>query len=293
MNTLNIIGAALGVGGFNHQSNDAPSTFQHSQTLKQSGIAYHWLETIDERSWFTGAGKKLSTQEKLSIVHNVNSRIAELTFQQVQQHQRFCVIGGDHSCAIGTWSGAASALQGDLGLIWVDAHMDAHTFETTYTQNVHGMPVSALLGKGDKKLTDILTAYPKVKPENLCLIGIRSFENEEAKLLQDLGVTVFTNKDIEQQGLEVLLQRAYEQVTRNTAGFGFSIDLDGFDPEYAPGTGTPVARGIDANDFCHIISQWSQDPKLIGFEIAEFNPHLDIDQITEKTMANIIRAFQQ
>jgi arginase len=190
------------------------------------------------------------------------------------------------------WSGAASAINGDVGLIWIDAHMDAHTFETTYTKNVHGMPVAALLGKGDIKLTDILTNQPKIKPENLCLIGIRSFEHEESELLKHLGVTVYTNKDIQHDGLETLLVRAHAQVTRHTAGFGFSIDLDGFDPEYAPGTGTPVAAGIDAHDFCRIISRWANDSKLIGFEIAEFNPHLDVDKITEKTMVDIIHAFQ-
>lgn len=295
MKTLHIIGAGLGVGGFNHASNDAPSAFQDSDAFKQlqqSGIACHWLDTIDERSLFSGSSKALNHDEKLNIVYQVNTLIAKLIAQQTQKNQRFCVIGGDHSCAIGTWSGAASALKGELGLIWVDAHMDAHTFETTHTKNVHGMPVAVLLGKGNKKLTHILTDHPKIKPENLCLIGIRSFEREEASLLKNLGVTVFTNKDVEQQGLETILQHAYQHVTRNTSGFGFSIDLDGFDPEFAPGTGTPVANGIDANDFCRIISRWANDPQLIGFEIAEFNSHLDIDKITENTMADIIRAFQ-
>ena len=293
MKTLNIIGAGLGVGGFNHTSNDAPLTFESSEAYKKISSFCQWLETVDERTWYQGASKTLKHPEKLNIIEKVNTRIAELTASQVRQHERFCVIGGDHSCAIGTWSGAASALNGDLGLIWVDAHMDAHTFETTYTQNIHGMPVATLLGVGHEKLIRILTDNPKIKPENLCLIGIRSFEHEESLLLKNLGVTIYTNKDIQTHGLETLLLRAHEQVTRNTTGFGLSIDLDGFDPEFAPGTGTPVAAGIDADDFCRVVSQWSNDPKLVGFEIAEFNSHLDKDNITENTMANIIRAFQQ
>jgi len=294
MKSLNIIGAGLGVGGFNHTSNDAPNAFQHSDAFKQlqNNHPIHWLKTVDERTLFSGSPKVLSLTEKLNIVHQVNTSIAQLIFQQVQNKQRFCVIGGDHSCAIGTWSGAASALQGDLGLIWVDAHMDAHTFETTPSNNIHGMPVAALLGEGEDRLTQILSNKNKIKPENICLIGCRSFEEDEQTLLRFLGVSVFTNKDVEQYGLNTLLFMAYDKVTKNTAGFGFSIDLDGFDPEYAPGTGTPVAAGIDAQDFCRIISQWSNDPKLIGYEIAEFNPHLEEDKITENTMANIIRAFQ-
>lgn len=289
---LHFIGAGLGVGGFNHTSNDAPNAFQHSDAIKKLNNI-EWIETVDERQWFQESAKKLSSMERLDIVTKVNTHLAELIFDQVKKQQRFCVIGGDHSCAIGTWSGAATAIEGDLGLIWVDAHMDAHTFETTYTQNVHGMPVAALLGHGHEKLTHLLSSKPKLKPENLCLIGIRSFEHEEAELLKKCGVTVYTNKDVEKYGLETLLVRAHQQVTRNTTNFGFSIDLDGFDPEFAPGTGTPVARGIDAHDFCRIISRWSKDPKLIGLEIAEYNPHLEKDNITENTMIEIIAAFQQ
>lgn len=295
MKPLSIIGAGLGIGGYNHTSNDAPAAFQQSDAfkkLKQENSNMDWVDIVDDRQWYQGSVKALSSQQRLEIVAEVNTRLAEIVHKQVKQQQRFCTIGGDHSCAIGTWSGAASAIDGDLGLIWIDAHMDSHTPETSYTQNIHGMPVAALLGHGHAKLTHILSSHAKLKPENICLLGIRSFENEEAELLKKCGVTVYTNKDIQQHGLETLLVRAYEKITRNTTHFGFSIDLDGFDPEYAPGTGTPVAAGIDAHDFCRIVSRWSNDPKLIGFEIAEFNPHLEKDNITENTMAEIIRTFQ-
>lgn len=292
MKKLYVIGAGLGLGGYNHQSNDAPSAFQHSDAYAKLQTFCHWVETVDERQWYAGPPQHLSSQEKLAIITQTNTRLAELTRAQVKQQHRFCTIGGDHSCAIGTWSGAASAIDGDLGLIWVDAHMDSHTFETTHTHNIHGMPVAALLGQGHEKLTRILSPKNKIKPENLCLLGVRSFEPEEAKLLKKLGVTVYTNQDVEKQGLETLLIKAYERVTRYTQKFGFSIDLDGFDPRFSPGTGTPVAGGIDAPHFCRIVSRWADDPKLIGFEIAEYNPHLEKDKITENTMTEIISTFQ-
>ena len=125
------------------------------------------------------------------------------------------------------------------------------------------------------------------------MIGVRSFENEEAELLKNAGVTVYTNTDIQKEGLEVLLDRAYKKVTHSTSHFGFSIDLDGFDPEFAPGTGTPVASGINAPEFCRIISRWAGNSQLIGYEIAEYNPHLDKDGVTEQTMTCIINAFQE
>lgn len=293
MKKIHFIGAALGIGGYNHGSADAPLTFQRSSTLENLE-SYDWVNIIDERSWLLNRSiKRLSQTERLDIIVNVNTQIATSVFEQIKLQQRFCTIGGDHSCAIGTWSGAASAINGDLGLIWIDAHMDAHTFETSHTQNIHGMPVAALLGYGNKKLTHLFRENTKLKPENLCLIGIRSFEYEEAELLKNLGVTVYTNKDIEKEGLQVLLDRAHKQVTRSTSYFGFSIDLDGFDPEFAPGTGTPVASGINVPEFCRIISRWANDSQLIGYEIAEYNPHLDKDSITEKTMTSIINAFQK
>ncbi|MCD8524424.1 MAG: arginase [Gammaproteobacteria bacterium] len=293
MKKIHFIGAALGIGGYHHGSSDGPFAFQHSTTL-QNPEYYDWANIIDERSYLLGrANKTLSQTERLDMIVNVNTQIAACVFEQITLKHRFCTIGGDHSCAIGTWSGAASAIDGDLGLIWVDAHMDAHTFDTSHTKNIHGMPVAALLGYGDKKLTHLLTEKTKLKPENLCLIGVRSFEYEEAELLKNAGVTVYTNTDIQQEGLEVLLERAHKQVTRSTSHFGFSIDLDGFDPEFAPGTGTPVACGINAPEFCRIISRWAGDSQLIGYEIAEYNPHLDKDSITEKTMTCIINAFQK
>ncbi len=291
MKKLYLIGAGLGVGGYNHTSNDAPAAFQHSTTIKTLNNI-EWIDIVDDRLWFQGPATALNPDQRLHVVTQANTRLAELVFEQAKQGHRFCTIGGDHSCAIGTWSGAATAVDGDLGLIWVDAHMDAHTFETTPTKNIHGMPVAALLGHGHANLTEILSKKHKLKPENLCLIGIRSFEAGEAALLKKLGVTIYTNNDVAKHGLEALLVRAYEQVTRHTKKFGFSIDLDGFDPEFAPGTGTPVKEGINAHDFCRIISRWANDPKLLGFEIAEFNPHLEQDAITEKTMADIILALQ-
>jgi arginase len=106
MKSLKMIGAGLGVGGFNHASNDAPVYFQRSSALNESNIDFNWLKIIDERAWLTTSSKTLPPDERLNIVHAVNSQIAELISELTQQQQRFCVIGGDHSCAIGTWESA-------------------------------------------------------------------------------------------------------------------------------------------------------------------------------------------
>ncbi|EKD92270.1 MAG: hypothetical protein ACD_29C00093G0001, partial [uncultured bacterium] len=120
-------------------------------------------------------------QTALKDVAQLCAALAQATEQCVLKKEFFITLGGDHSCAIGTWSGAATAVQnqGELGLIWIDAHMDAHTVKTSFTQNIHGMPIACLLGHGEKALTRILSSQPKIKPENLVLIGVRSFEPEE------------------------------------------------------------------------------------------------------------------
>lgn len=186
------------------------------------------------------------------------------------------VLGGDHSMAIGTWSGVKLALnEEDMGLIWIDAHMDAHSPQTSPSLNMHGMPVAVLLGYGDSQFTGIGSLAPKLKPENVCLIGIRCFEPEEATFLKGLGVQVYSMKDVRRRGFAAVFQEARRRMPARR--FGLSIDVDAFDPEEAPGTGTPEASGLRLEDVRRSLCGLAQDPAFLGLEIAEFNPHRDID----------------
>ena len=283
---LYFVGAALGIGGRDNRSMDAPDVFQQSHAFANLENT-HWHHTVYESSH----DKQLQTD----VITQCSTESANTVAKLIDKKQRFCVIGGDHSCAIGTWSGAAYALekQGDLGLLWVDAHLDAHTPETSETGNIHGMPIATLLGYGKQQLTHILSSRAKIKPENLCMIGIRSYESAEKELLTNLGVKIFYSEDVHRLGLKHVMQLAHQHVTQHTINFGISIDLDGLDPNDAPGTGTPVNNGIDAEEFCALLGDIGQDPRLIGYEIAEFNPHLDKENLTEKTMAAIIQAMEK
>lgn len=189
------------------------------------------------------------------------------------------VLGGDHSTAIGTWSGVKAALNNeDMGLIWLDAHMDAHTPETSHSLNVHGMPVAVLLGYGDSRLTNLDKPLPKLKPENICLIGIRSFEKEEADFLADLGIRVYPAKEVQERGFTAIFQEARHNFRAHR--FGVSIDIDAFDPQEAPGTGTPEDFGLRFNDVKEALYGLAQDPALLALEITEFNPHRDLNHKT-------------
>jgi len=221
-------------------------------------------------------------KQALSDIEQLSTSLALSTQQSVLAHRFFITLGGDHSAAIGSWSGAANAINGDLGLIWFDAHMDSHTPQTSLTQNIHGMPLAILLGYGEPELTNLLSPKPKLKPENCVLIGIRSYEADEEKLLKKLGVKIFYMDDIKKMGMHEVVKQSVAIVTQNTSCFGVSIDLDGFDPADAPGVGTRAASGIRAAEFLPEFPFIAHHPQLIGADVVEFNPKLDLDRKTEK-----------
>jgi arginase family enzyme len=164
--------------------------------------------------------------------------------------------------------------------------------ETSPTKNIHGMPVAHLLGFGNKELCSIGDAFPKIKPQNLCLVGIRSFEDAEQKLLDRLGVRIFYDSEIQKRGIRECMLEAIQLVSRNTCGYGMSIDLDGFCATDAPGVGTPEVGGIRAAEF---IEFWRDNPKigkLLVTEIAEFMPHKDdMSKRTQRLILALIEAI--
>lgn len=200
------------------------------------------------------------------------------------------VIGGDHSCAIGTWSGVAkymSEIGKSFGLIWLDAHLDAHTPETTPSGNIHGMPLAILLGYGYKEFTELLIKQHKCEPSNVVLIGVRSYEPEEHELLKNLGVKIYYNLDVIERGFNNVFKEAWWYLTQRVDKIGLTIDMDGFDPEFTPGTGTCVPFGINFNDFMYNYAQINSN-KLIALEIVEANPSMDRDNKTINCVMKII-----
>jgi arginase len=190
------------------------------------------------------------------------------------------VIGGDHSCAIGTWGGIAKKYQ-EFGLIWVDAHMDSHTPETSITQNVHGMPAANLLGYGD--FANLI--QPSLKPENVVFIGIRSYEQAERELLESLGIKIFYAHD--PNGLDAILQETFDYFP-SALPLGITIDVDAFDPKYTPGVNTPEPGGLDFNEFIKGVKLHQKKP-FCAVEIVEFNPIFDIDNITAKNVERLVQ----
>jgi arginase len=188
------------------------------------------------------------------------------------------VLGGDHSIAVGTVSGLAAFAQSrsrKLGLLWIDAHGDINTPETSPSGNIHGMPVAALLGFGAPELTSVGGSAPKVDPSNVALVGIRSLDAGEKKRLKETGVQVHTMSDIDRHGVHKVMEKALARVTHGTDYVHVSFDLDAVDPTVAPGVGTPVKGGLDYRE-AHLIMEVIADAKVMtSLEMVEVNPILD------------------
>ncbi|VDO74058.1 unnamed protein product [Heligmosomoides polygyrus] len=283
---ITAIGCANGNGGRRLGCEHAVRVLQNSKFLSQSRVPIRWKKVIEE----TETGRQFAA---LAGVTQTCRELAFHTRNAIENKEDLLVVGGDHSCAMGTWSGVASALRphGDLGLIWVDAHMDAHTPSSTPSGNIHGMPVAHLLGFGDKNLIRLGDRLPKILPHNMCMVGIRSYEDKEQELLDRLGVRIFYIDEVERRGIAEVMQEALYMVTRNTIGFGLSIDIDGFDVTDAPAVGTPADNGIVASEFLRAMLTLDLS-KLVATEIVEFLPVLDDQQkSSEKLIVNLMEAI--
>jgi arginase len=283
MKKTHIVGAACGLGAKNRLTELGPKELNKIwQREKSSYLCHPILQVQGELT--------KNKQQNLATLTPYYQTLAELMSKIIQKQQLPIVIGGDHSIAIGTWSGIISAkkAEGNFGLIWVDAHMDAHTYKTSPSKSLHGMPVATLLGYGEKELTQLATKANKLSPQHLVLIGIRSFEKEEEKLLRDLGVKIFYIEEVRAKGFAAVFQEALKIVTKNTDAFGISVDVDAFDPDFAPGTGTPVAQGLSPLEFLKICKGLGRHQKIAGIEIVEYNPTLDKEEKTGKLVASIL-----
>jgi arginase len=203
---------------------------------------------------------------------------AELVLKSLEAGKVPLVLGGDHSVAAGTVAGVAEFYRRQnqrIGLIWIDAHSDMNTPETSPSGNVHGMPLAAIMGLGPAELGNIFNFSPKVRPENCVLVGIRDVDAHEKENIRRAGVEVFTMRDIDERGMRAVMEEALRMAGRGTAGYHISLDMDWIDPEDAPGVGTPVWGGATYRE-AHLAMEIIADHgRMLSFEIVEVNPVID------------------
>ena len=284
--SLALIGFASGVAANNPDCALGPwYLYYHPSLFGGLDFKTHWQAMVQTTSVDRG-------RDVLPLVEQNLTELAEAVLPLAKEGQAFCVLGGDHSSAIGTWSAVAHAnrTKGDIGLIWVDAHMDSHTPETSDSQNIHGMPVAHLLGQGVMSLCQLLDAEPKLKPENICLIGIRSYQPGEAALLERLGVKIYFMEEVAVRGIDEVLKEAEAYVSRATCGFGLSVDMDSIDPVDAPGVGCREPNGIEGVAFIHALRTVLNKENLLGLEITEYNPLRDSDAKSAQLLVEMMDA---
>ncbi|MBI4293157.1 MAG: ornithine--oxo-acid transaminase [Betaproteobacteria bacterium] len=284
---VEIVGVACGEGAQDKRCSGGPDALREGDLLcrlQACGLSPAWNETI--RPAHT------ADDDPIHLVKNICERLAWRVHSIVAQGRLPVVVGGDHTCAIGTWNGVASALRprGSLGLIWIDAHMDAHTPQTTPSGALHGMPLACLLGFGDGKLTELANGA-RLSPRHVCLIGVRSFEAGEAALLRELGVRVFFQDEVSRRGLDTVMREALAIVQEGTAGFGVTLDLDAIDPNEAPGVTTRVPGGLGASELVSAAGLLQGHPALAGVEIAEYNPLRDRHGATAQVACDLLQSI--
>jgi arginase len=215
-----------------------------------------------------------SNLRNLDLVAEKNALLAEKVDEAIQSGSFPLVLGGDHSIAIGTLAGVAKHYK-NLGVIWYDAHGDLNTAETSPSGNIHGMPLAVSIGLGHPKLTDIGGYAPKVKPENIVIIGARALDDGEKVLIKEKGIKVYTMHEIDRMGMTKVMEETIAYLKDKTDGVHLSLDLDGLDPREAPGVGTPVIGGISYRE-SHLAMEMLEEAGIItSAEFVEVNPILD------------------
>ena len=206
------------------------------------------------------------------------TKSAELVLKSLEAGAVPLLLGGDHSLAAGTVAGVAEFYRRQnqkIGLIWIDAHSDMNTPETSPSGNVHGMPLAAIMGLGPAELGNIFNFSPKVHPENCVLVGIRDVDAHEKENIRRAGVEVFTMRDIDERGMRTVMEEALRMAGRGTAGYHVSLDMDWIDPEDAPGVGTPVWGGATYREAHLAMEIIAHHGRMLSLEIVEVNPVID------------------
>ena len=221
----------------------------------------------------------------------VCSQLEKQTYEAVANGSTPIILGGDHSLAVGSVSGVSRAFRDKgrkVGLIWVDAHADINTPETSPTGNIHGMPLAHLLGMGHKDFARLGGFAPKVDPRNMVLIGIRDVDRAEAVNIRKSGIRVFSMQEIDRYGMGVVTEQAIDMASDGTAGFHVSFDIDSVDPGNAPGTGTIKRGGLTYRESHLFMELVADSERMNGLDLVEVNPLEDTQNATAVLASELI-----
>ena len=274
---ISIIGVPMDLGQSRRGVDMGPSAIRYAgvvERLEKLNYEIHDLGDIEIGRPSKDEDVSDGKLKYLKVVSEASDKLALEVDRVIESNSFPLIFGGDHSIAIGTLAGISKHYK-NLGVIWYDAHGDLNTGETSPSGNIHGMPLAVSLGIGHPALINIAGYSPKVRPENIVIIGARSLDEGERKLIREKGIKVYTMHEIDRLGMTKVMEEAVSYLKSKTDGVHLSLDLDGLDPSDAPGVGTPVLGGISYRE-SHLAMEILEESNIItSAEFVEVNPILD------------------
>ncbi|MFB6469570.1 arginase [Cytobacillus sp. Hz8] len=276
MTKISIIGMPMDLGQMRRGVDMGPSAIRYAGVVEKLQELFDDVHDLGDIA--IGRPEVIideqSNLRNLHLVAEKNELLAKKVDEVIKSGSFPLVLGGDHSIAIGTLAGVSRHYQ-NLGVIWYDAHGDLNTAETSPSGNIHGMPLAVNLGLGHDLLTQVGGYCPKVKPQNIVIIGARALDDGERALIKEKGMRVYTMHEVDRLGMTKVMEESIAYLKDKTDGVHLSLDLDGLDPHDAPGVGTPVIGGISYRE-SHLAMEMLAESELItSAEFVEVNPILD------------------
>jgi arginase len=291
--SVKIIGVPMDLGAGRRGVDMGPSAIRIAG-LNQA-VAFQGFEVVDAGNVHVHPPEAMSATNPrahyLKEIAEASEELAQMVEAALAEGATPVVLGGDHSIAIGSVAGVASHYKKHdqkIGIVWLDAHSDVNTPESSPSGNIHGMPLAALLGRGAKELTHVAGFAPKVLPENTVIIGARSVDPGERLLLRELNIRVVTMSELDERGMANVIQEAIGIASKDTAGFHVTMDMDFIDPFYAPGVGTPERGGATYRESHLAMEKLADSGKVLSVEITEVNPLYDTSNQTATLAVELI-----
>ena len=290
---VNLIGFPMDLGADRRGVDMGPSALRIAGITQQlQSLGYQIIDDGDISIQIRERQKIKNPKLKyLDEILKTSTLLAEKVEKALMQNHFPLCIGGDHSMGLGTIAGIASYCRKNklkLGVIWIDAHADMNTDKTTPSGNIHGMPLAASIGLGNKKLVNFLGFSPKLSSENCVLIGVRSIDEFEKKIIKQSNVLVYTMSDVDKIGIHRIIARVLNQFQEKVDHIHVSFDLDSVDPVLAPGVGTPVPGGLSYRESHLLMESIAECGCMSSLEVTEVNPILDEKNKSAEFAAELI-----
>lgn len=292
---VQIIGVPLDLGANMRGANMGPSAIRIADLHQKIGVLGFQVSDLGDipvpiRDTLPADSHR---NRFLREIQKVCEDLQQKVYATLREDKVPIVLGGDHSIAIGTISGTSrfhKEKNEKVGLIWVDAHADMNTPSSSPSGNVHGMPLSIILGNGHPALVDIGYPGAKIRPENIALVGIRTLDGAEKEICRKSGIRYFTMREIDERGMHAVMKEAVAVATKGTSAIHLSFDIDGIDPLYAPGVSTPVTGGVSYRE-AHLALEMIADTGLLkSMEFVELNPMTDLAHKTAQLCVELVQS---